>query len=293
MRLVAPLLAAEVRLGIATTRRRRINGPAAVLGLEALHRRPGFDERAVDAEVVAGQQPLHPGLGKQRRQEPGCDVARQQAVAVLGEGGVVPHRIVDPEPDEPAKQQVEVEPLHQLAFRADRIERLAQHGAQEALGWDRRTPHPGIEHREVRLQRCQRLVGQLPDRSQRMIGAHPRLEVNVAEKCSRLPIRSPHRDASLAEKTSESRPDRTGERLLQQPARHRSQRRSVCLALALQTYVQERLAGVVVAPSGLAIAGPDVPLKGRRHGPRQERRWARAWSPEQIARRLPIDFPYD
>jgi hypothetical protein len=33
--------------------------------------------------------------------------------------------------------------------------------------------------------------------------------------------------------------------------------------------------------------------KGRRHGPRKDRRWAKAWSPEQIARRLPIDFPDD
>jgi IS30 family transposase len=36
-----------------------------------------------------------------------------------------------------------------------------------------------------------------------------------------------------------------------------------------------------------------VSWKGRRHGKRQDRRWARAWSPEQIARRLPIDFPDD
>jgi IS30 family transposase len=62
---------------------------------------------------------------------------------------------------------------------------------------------------------------------------------------------------------------------------------------ALGGYVQERLAGIVVAPSGVAIAGPSVLWKGRRHGRRQERRWARAWSPEQIARRLPIDFPGD
>jgi IS30 family transposase len=33
--------------------------------------------------------------------------------------------------------------------------------------------------------------------------------------------------------------------------------------------------------------------EGRRHGPRQYRRWANAWSPEQIARRLPVDFPDD
>jgi transposase-like protein len=61
----------------------------------------------------------------------------------------------------------------------------------------------------------------------------------------------------------------------------------------LRAYVQERLAGMVVAPSGAAMAGPSVPWKGRRHGRRQERRWARAWSPGQIARRLPIDFPDD
>ena len=61
----------------------------------------------------------------------------------------------------------------------------------------------------------------------------------------------------------------------------------------LQSYVQEHLAGMVVAPSGVAIAGPAVSWKGRRHGRRQDRRWARAWSPEQIARRLPIDFPDD
>ena len=61
----------------------------------------------------------------------------------------------------------------------------------------------------------------------------------------------------------------------------------------LRTYVEERLAGVVVAPSGAPIPGPAVSWKSRRHGQRQNRRWARAWSPEQIARRLPVDFPDD
>ena len=60
-----------------------------------------------------------------------------------------------------------------------------------------------------------------------------------------------------------------------------------------RTYVQNRLAGMVEAPGGIPIRGPSVPWKGRRHGPRQDRRWARAWSPEQIARRLPVDFPDD
>jgi IS30 family transposase len=32
---------------------------------------------------------------------------------------------------------------------------------------------------------------------------------------------------------------------------------------------------------------------GRRHGRRADRRWARAWSPEQISNRLRVDFPDD
>jgi IS30 family transposase len=63
--------------------------------------------------------------------------------------------------------------------------------------------------------------------------------------------------------------------------------------MTLRTYVQDRLAGLVVAPDGAAVAGPVVPWKGRRHGRRQDRRWARAWSPEQIAHRLRLDFPDD
>jgi IS30 family transposase len=62
---------------------------------------------------------------------------------------------------------------------------------------------------------------------------------------------------------------------------------------ALRRYVQDRLAGLVVAPNGAAVRGPVVTWKGRRHGRRQDRRWVTAWSPEQIARRLPLDFPDD
>ena len=61
----------------------------------------------------------------------------------------------------------------------------------------------------------------------------------------------------------------------------------------LQQYVQDRLASVIATPDGAPVAGPAVSWKGRRHGRRQHRRWGRAWSPEQIARRLTLDFPDD
>ena len=62
----------------------------------------------------------------------------------------------------------------------------------------------------------------------------------------------------------------------------------------LREYVQERLSGQVRRPDGVPVTGPaPAPWKGRNKPRRQDRRWTLAWSPEQIANRLPIDFPDD
>jgi IS30 family transposase len=62
----------------------------------------------------------------------------------------------------------------------------------------------------------------------------------------------------------------------------------------LREYVQERLSGEVRRPDGTAVPGPaTAPWKGRGKPRRQDRRWARVWSPEQISNRLKIDFPHD
>ncbi len=59
----------------------------------------------------------------------------------------------------------------------------------------------------------------------------------------------------------------------------------------LRRYVQERLAGTITTPEG--VGGPAVRWIGRRQGRRKDRRWASSWSPEQVANRLPLDFPDD
>jgi IS30 family transposase len=61
----------------------------------------------------------------------------------------------------------------------------------------------------------------------------------------------------------------------------------------LRGYVQDRLSGLIARPDGTVVEGPTVRFIGRRHGRRQDRRWAKAWSPEQISNRLRVDFPND
>lgn len=62
----------------------------------------------------------------------------------------------------------------------------------------------------------------------------------------------------------------------------------------LRHYVQDRLEGKIRDVAGREIAGPrPAPFKGRNTPHRGDRKWVTGWSPEQIARRLQIDFPND
>jgi IS30 family transposase len=62
----------------------------------------------------------------------------------------------------------------------------------------------------------------------------------------------------------------------------------------LREYVQERLAGQVRCRDGTPVPGPlAATWKGRNKPRRQDRRWATSWSPEQISRRLLVEFPDD
>jgi len=68
-------------------------------------------------------------------------------------------------------------------------------------------------------------------------------------------------------------------------AERRSSRPKVAKLAAnprLHAYVQDRLVGEIERPDGTPVSGPEVRFVGRRHGRRADRRWGKAWSPEQF-----------
>ena len=61
----------------------------------------------------------------------------------------------------------------------------------------------------------------------------------------------------------------------------------------LRVWVQDRLVGEVQLPDGTTV-GPKAPAwTGKNKPHRGDRQWVQAWSPEQIAKRLPVEFPDD
>src|ERR1700681_3601258 len=92
-----------------------------------------------------------------------------QPVAVLGECGRVPDRVVGRKPYEPAVQEIVVQLLHQLAFRPNAVEHLQQQGAQQLLRRDRRASLAGVEPPKAAVQITQNIPDKFPDLPKRMV----------------------------------------------------------------------------------------------------------------------------
>jgi hypothetical protein len=144
--LVAPPLAAEVPRAVPPRPGWLI---AAILGSEALHAGPGFDQRAINREVLTRKQPLHLWGDQDSAQESAGNVAFEQPLTVLGKHRHVPDRGVHGQTDKPAEQHIVGQLLHQLPLRAHRVERLQEQRPQQLLRGDRGSTRRGIELREV------------------------------------------------------------------------------------------------------------------------------------------------
>src|SRR5262249_12488629 len=77
MRLVAALLSLEIRRGVAPAVRAVPITVRRIFRLEALHRSPRLDQRAIDRKMLARQQPLDARLSEDCGQALGCDLAVQ------------------------------------------------------------------------------------------------------------------------------------------------------------------------------------------------------------------------
>ncbi len=174
---VAALLPFEVHLGVASGRRAAV----IVFALEALVRGPGFDERAVHAEVLVAGKPPPLGAELDALEEGTGEVFVEQAFAVGAEGGVVPDFVLDVQAHEPAVQQVVVDRFDQLALAADGEQDLQQQGLEQHLRRHRGAAPAGVHRVELAVHRRQQRIDCGAQFAQRVCRRYPLFKADVAE----------------------------------------------------------------------------------------------------------------
>jgi len=142
--------------------------------------------------MLVRQERLDLRVIEQLAHELGKHLAALQPVAVLGEGGRVPDRIVGRKPHEPAVQEIVIKLFHQLPFRADAVEHLQQQGAQQLLRRDRRPALVRIELRQAAVQLAQHIADKIPDLPQRVGHRHPRFGRDVGKQPALIHKCTPH-----------------------------------------------------------------------------------------------------
>jgi hypothetical protein len=180
----------EVDGGVARIVWRRL--VVVALLLEALERRPRFDERAIHREVLAAHQLRGSRLRDHGAEELAGDVVRQESVAIFREDRRDEALLDHVHVEEPTKEQVVVELLAELPLAPHRVERHQQRRLEQPLRRDRRTPRPRVHRVEHRGQARERLVRQLLDRPKRILGRNPILGRHQAQHRRLLRVRSAH-----------------------------------------------------------------------------------------------------
>ena len=107
-----------------------------------------------------------------------------QAFTVLGKDRWYPDCVVHGQAYEPAKQQVVLGLLHEQAFRADAVEDLQEHGAQQLLWRNAGTPTfdvGGVHASEPWLNVLQCLIDHLAQWAKRMVLRHEVVQTTRGE----------------------------------------------------------------------------------------------------------------
>ncbi len=166
VRVVLPSLSPEICRLIALP---AATGWRLVLRAEALVRGPGLQQRAVHREVFVRHQTALLSQHRHFVQKLRCHRIAIEPITVLGEHRVVPERLIDRDSQEPAKQQVVLQLLHQQPLAADRVEQLQQLRTQQLLRGDRRPSRLRVERREQAVHPAKSFIDQGADLAQRMI----------------------------------------------------------------------------------------------------------------------------
>lgn len=165
-------------------------------GNEALHQGPGRDERAIDGEVVVGQKRADLGQFSELLEQRMPDHTTDQRVAVLRERGRMPDLVIHVEADEPAKQQVVLDLLHEQPLGADGVQPLKQRRPEELFRPDRRPVAVGVEPEELAGEFVQDLVEQGANASPRLVVRDTGLQAHVAEQGPLLDFVTTHPERS-------------------------------------------------------------------------------------------------
>jgi YaiO family outer membrane protein len=169
---VGALLPLEIDAGVLGSGAFRGLSVLGIFGPEALEAGPGFEQGAVNAEVLLAEQVACPRLREHGLEKGGGHVPFQETLAVLAVSRGIPNSLKPAHPHEPAKQHVVTQPLNQLPLRTDCIQYLQQKSAQEPFWRNGRTTVQGVACVEKRRQLRQRAIYHHLDRSQWMVGGH-------------------------------------------------------------------------------------------------------------------------
>ena len=200
--IVRPLLTPEIHRRIAAARRLIVR--LRPLRLEALVTSPGLDQRAIDREVLVGQQTALAGQVENLLEKTHVNLAGQESLAVLGEHGGIPDRIVHAQANEPSEEKVVRKLLDQESLASNGVEHLEEQSAQELLRRNRGPSPLRVQPPEIRRQIGQHRIDKIAQRAKGMFLRYSALRRDIAEQVYVVVIVTAHSAILLRAQNSRS-----------------------------------------------------------------------------------------